>query len=677
MQGTNKWIKAVLTFGGGAALLFLLIFIHINQGNVHIPVSTVLESIFAPQDLIEHHTVRYLRMPRVVIGILAGGALAVSGVILQTVTKNPLASASTLGIHSGTYFAVVFATVFFPAALGANGLFVAMLGGLITAFLVYALSGAGSTATPVKMVLAGMVVSIMFSSFTSVIQIFYEYETSGLFLWGSGSLVQNNWSGVQFALPLVIISFIILLFMSKKLDILRLGEEVSTSLGQNVNQVKLFALLNAVFLTAVTVSVVGPIGFVGLIAPHLVKLIGYRHHGLLLPAAFLWGANVLIGADVLARIMDDSFSELPVGAVTALIGAPWLIILVVRNFRTGSGEKGAISAGRVQLPFSPKWLFPSLILVLMLAIFIGISTGNYGVEIGVTIDAMTGNSNEFMRNLIFDLRLPRILVAAVSGAGLAIAGLVLQGILRNPLADPSVIGITSGAGVGALVVLYVLSLPAFFIPIGAFIGAILAFLLIMFFSLKSNFQPSVVALLGIGVSAFGSSIIQILVVEADMGVAAALTWLSGSTYAKGWTELVQYLIIPVLITLPLLFLHMKKLDVLSLGDEAASGLGLKVKSTRFFMAMLATILAAASVATVGTIGFVGLIAPHLSRILIGPKNKQLLPLTAMTGAIFLTIADILSRTLLVPKEIPSGVLVALIGAPYFLWLMKRTNKVRR
>ncbi|MRG85642.1 iron ABC transporter permease [Salinibacillus xinjiangensis] len=677
MSGVNKWIKAVLTFGGGAALLFVLAFIHINQGNAQIPFGTVLDAILSPEDTLEHHTVRYLRLPRVAMGILAGGALAVSGAVLQTVTKNPLASASTLGIHSGTFFAVVFATVFFPAALGANGLFVAMAGGLLTAFLVYTLSGGGATSTPVKMVLAGMVVSIMFSSFTSVLQIFYEYETSGLFLWGAGSLVQNNWSGVQFALPLVVISTIALFIMSNKLDILRLSEEVSTSLGQNVNRVKLLSLLNAVFLTAVTVSVVGPIGFVGLIAPHLVKLIGYRTHALLIPATFIWGANVLVGADVLARVIDDSFSELPVGAITALIGAPWLILLVIWKHKSNADEKGAISAGRANIPIPMKFLFPSLFLLLGIAIFLGISTGNYGMEIGYTLDTLMGNTNDFMRNLILDLRLPRILVAAVSGAGLAIAGLVLQGILRNPLADPSVIGITSGAGVGALLVLYVLSLPAFFIPVGAFVGAIVAFLLIMLFSFKSNFQPSVVALLGIGISAFGSSIIQILVVEADLGVASALTWLSGSTYARGWPELLQYLLVPIVILVPLLYIQMKKLDVLSLGDDTASGLGLQVKSTRFVMAMLATILAAACVATVGTIGFIGLIAPHLARILIGPNNKQLLPLTAITGAIFLTIADILSRTLLVPKEIPSGVLVALIGAPYFLWLMKRTNTVRR
>jgi ferric hydroxamate transport system permease protein len=677
MSLSNKWIKAVLTFGGGTALLFLLVLIHINQGNVQIPISTVFESIFSPQETLEHYTVRYLRLPRVVIGILAGGALAVSGAILQTITKNPLASASTLGIHSGTFFAVVAATVFFPQALGGNGLIVAFLGGILTAGLVYILSGGGKTTTPVKMVLAGMVVSIMFSSFTSVIQIFYEYETSGLFLWGAGSLVQNNWDGVQFAIPLIIISFLILLFMSKKLDVLQLGEEVSTSLGQNVNRVKLIAIINAVFLTAVTVSIVGPIGFVGLIAPHLVKLIGYRSHALLSPAAFIWGANVLVGADVLARIIDDSFSELPVGAITALIGAPWLIILILRKQANTASENGAnISAGKASLPIPMKFLFPGLFILLIIAIVIGMSTGNYGVELGLSFSSLFGSSDDFMRDLILELRLPRILVAAVCGAALAISGLALQGILRNPLADPSVIGITSGAGVGALSALYVFSLPAMFIPIGAFLGAFLSFLAIMFLSLKSKFQPSIVALLGIGISAFGSAIIQILVVDAQLGVASALTWLSGTTYARGWEEL-YYLLIPIVIIVPVLYLHMKKLDVLSLGDDAASGLGLQVKSTRFVMAMLATLLAASAVATVGTIGFVGLIAPHLSRMLIGPNNKQLLPLTAITGAIFLTIADILSRTLLVPKEIPSGVLVALIGAPYFLWLMHRTSKVTK
>ncbi|KHE71640.1 iron ABC transporter permease, partial [Halobacillus sp. BBL2006] len=314
-------IIAALTFGGGTALLCLLTFIHINQGNVDIPFGTVVDALLNPKDTIQHHTVRILRLPRAVMGIIAGGALAVSGVILQTVTKNPLSSASTLGIHSGTYFAVVVTTIFFPFAMFANGIATAFFGGIVTFAIVYMLSGAGN-ATPVRMVLAGMIVTFLFSSLTSVLQIFYENETQGLFLWGSGTLVQNNWDGVRFSLPLVAIGLIFSFGFAKKMDTLTLGDDVATALGQNVRTVKLISILAAVLLTSVTVSIVGPIGFVGLVAPHLIKLIGYRSHIPLLIGSALWGGNVLLAADVLARIIDPSFSELPVGAITALIGSP-------------------------------------------------------------------------------------------------------------------------------------------------------------------------------------------------------------------------------------------------------------------------------------------------------------------------------------------------------------------
>ncbi|SDK05799.1 iron complex transport system permease protein [Sediminibacillus albus] len=653
-------------------LLVALLVVHINQGSVELPLHVVANALFAPEDIIEHHTVRFLRLPRAVIGILAGGALAVSGVILQTITKNPLASASTLGIHAGTYFAVVFSTIFIPAMIPGQGLIVAFAGGILTALLVYGLAG-GAAANPVKMVLAGMVVTIMFSSFTSVLQIFYENETAGLFLWGAGTLVQNDWGGVQFSLPFIIVGLCGVFFIASQLDIFRLGEDVASSLGQNVGRLRLISLLIAVFLTAVTVSVVGPIGFVGLIAPHLLKLIGFRSHYLLVAGSFIWGANVLLGADVLARIIDTSFSELPVGSITALIGAPWLIWLVLnkRNRQYGDKQTGVL-AGSVRLPFSSRLLLPILVILLAGAIFIGLTAGNYGIQIADSISAVMGNGNEFLRNMIVNLRLPRLLVAALSGALLAVSGFVFQGVLRNPLADPSVIGITSGAGVGALLVIFS-SLSAAFIPLGAFMGALAAFLVVMGLSYRAGFQPSLLALLGIGVSAFGSALIQIMVVQADMAVASALTWLSGSTYAKSWEALIDYLLWPMVILVPILYLQSKNLNVLSLGDETAKGLGLRVTRTRFEMALVASLLAAASVAAVGTISFVGLIAPHVARMFLGPGHKYLLPCSALLGAFFLVVADILSRTLLVPKEIPSGILVALMGAPYFLWLMYKSS----
>ncbi|RWZ60850.1 iron ABC transporter permease [Halobacillus fulvus] len=671
---TATWrntIRAVLTFGGGTALLCLLTFVHINQGNVTIPLPTVIEAIVNPQDILEHHTVRVLRLPRAMMGIIAGGALAVSGVILQTVTKNPLSSASTLGIHSGTYFTVVVSTIFLPSVMFGNGILTAFLGGVLTFLLVYFLSG-GSDATPVRMVLAGMIVTFLFSALTSVLQIFYENETQGLFLWGSGTLVQNNWDGVQFSLPLVAVGLLVTLAFSGRLDTLTLGEEVATALGQNVRRVKVITVIAAVLLTSVTVSIVGPIGFVGLVAPHIVKLIGYRSHLLLLIGSFLWGANVLLMADVLARIVDPSFSELPVGAITALIGSPWLIWLVLRMKRDSAvQDSGAIMAGKRAANLSLWKIGPIMVTLILVTIFVSMASGNYGFEPLVAIDALFGQSNEFIRNFILNLRLPRALVALFSGAVLAVSGLIFQGVLRNPLADPSVIGITSGAGVGALMTMYLFSVSAVWIPVGAMIGALVFFAIVMILGAKAEFQPTVLALLGIGISAFGSALIQIMVVQSQLGVASALTWLSGTTYARGWDELLQYLIWPVLLLIPVLAFYIKTLDVLSLGDDTAKGLGLRVRSVRFQMALIATLLAASSVAAVGSIGFVGLIAPHLSRLLVGNVNQKLLPVTMLVGGLLLVVADLFSRTLLAPNEIPSGIIVALIGAPYFLWLMKK------
>ncbi|QGH34148.1 iron chelate uptake ABC transporter family permease subunit [Gracilibacillus salitolerans] len=666
--------RTVLTFGGGTVLLLLLLFIHMNQGSVSIAPSTIFNAIFMPEDQLEHHTVRYLRMPRAIIGILAGGALAVSGVLLQTITKNPLASASTLGIHSGSYFAVVFASVFISAASGWSGLLVAFLGGMITAVLVYTLAGVAN-ANPVKMVLAGMVITMMFSAFTSLLQIFFENETAGLFLWGSGTLVQNNWEGVQFSLPFITIGLIGSLLIAKSLDLFQLGEEVATGLGQKVQRTRIITVLLAVFLASVTVSVVGPIGFVGLIAPHLIKLLGFQKHYVVILGSFLWGAVVLLGADVLARVLDPTFSELPVGAITAFIGAPWLIWLIMnkQNKKYGSKDTG-ILAGSINSLAMQKWIIPILSVFAISIVFVGISTGNNGIQLVQTFQAIFLNNDEFTKNMALDLRLPRLLVAATSGVLLAISGYIFQGVLRNPLADPSVIGITSGAGVGALTFLYIGSISAVWVPLGAFIGALIAFLVVMLLAYRAEFQPALLALLGIGISAFGSAVIQIIVVRSDMAVASALTWLSGTTYAKTWTELTYYLVGPLIILVPIVYLVSDRIHTLALGDDTAKGLGLSVLKTRFYLALLASVVAAASVATVGTIGFVGLIAPHVARLLLGPAHKHLFFTTALLGGVILMVADVLSRTLLVPKEIPSGIIVAIIGAPYFLWLMNRSNK---
>ncbi|WP_158734956.1 iron ABC transporter permease [Alteribacillus sp. YIM 98480] len=676
MKSLSHKQKAVLIFGGGTALLLFLITFHLLQSSREMPFHIVWEAVWNKEDSLQHNIVQSIYLPRIVIGIIAGAALAAAGVIFQTLTKNPLASPSTLGVHSGAYFFLVAGTIFGPSWLGANGFLLALAGGTFAAMLVFLLAG-GHTATPVRMALAGMVLTLMFTSFTSTLQIFFEYETAGLFLWGNGTLVQQDWNGVTFSLPWVAFLLIVVLWIGKKMDLLLLGEDQAKTLGEKVRVVQVLMFFSAVGLTALVVSVVGPIAFIGLIAPHLIKLAGYQLHGMLIPASMLWGANILIGADVLGRYLDPSLTELPVGSITALIGAPWLIWLILKNRNSfiGSGNKESLSPGSLSFKLPYSWVIIGSLLLLCIAFFSGLAGGGNGFEFVSTWNALFTDESSGQKFIIFDLRLGRVLAAMFAGILLALSGLLFQGILRNPLADPSIIGVTHGAGVGALTVMFLLSgFSAAWIPAGAIAGSFITVGIVLFFSWKTQFQPAVLALMGIGVSAVGGAVTQILITRSNMNAASALTWLSGSTYASGFSELQQFLIWPVVILIPLSAVLMNKLNILSLGDQTAIGLGVQTITVRWFAALLATFSASMAVAAVGTIGFIGLVAPHLARLLIGHDHRKILPVSLMLGAALLVIADTAGRMVLAPKEIPSGLVAAVIGAPFFLWLMNKTSK---
>lgn len=260
-----------------------------------------MDALLHPQDTLTHNLILGLRLPRAVMGVIAGAALAVSGVLLQTVTRNPLASASTLGINAGAYFIVVLCAVFFPAIKANTPLLATLVGASGAAAMAFLLAG-GRKNTPVRMALSGMIVSLVLASFKSALQLLYENETLSLFVWGSGSLTQNDWDGVQYSWPWVLIGLISVIFFSRTLDLLELGEETAKSLGQSVNRVRMGAIAAAVLLAGNTVSVVGPIGFIGLIAPHLVRLIGFKRHRVLLLANALRVAVILTGANTLARM---------------------------------------------------------------------------------------------------------------------------------------------------------------------------------------------------------------------------------------------------------------------------------------------------------------------------------------------------------------------------------------
>ncbi|KWX74465.1 iron ABC transporter permease [Paenibacillus jilunlii] len=660
-------------FGGGLAALFVVSLLSLCFGEAKIPAAAVWNGLLHRQDVMEHNLLWDIRMPRTMIGILAGAALAAAGALLQTITKNPLASSDTLGINAGAYFMVVLGMVAYPAMQQQFPLVLAAAGGLLAALAAYVLGG-GRKATPVRLALSGMIVSMVLGAFTSALHIFFQTETQNLFLWGSGSLIQLDWSGVQYAWPFVIVLLGISLLGGRQFDALELDESTARSLGQRVGLTRAAGLGISVLMAAIVVSVVGPIGFVGLVAPHLVRLSGIRKHRLLIPASALWGALLITLADTLARMVRSNLGEMPVGAVMAIIGAPWLIWLVLTRMKnisgSGAGQSSmSVGGAALRMRFAPTAIFMTVLL--MGIILVSMSLGGTRIPVSDLLESLAGGGDGAY-SVLLNLRLPRTLVAACGGIALAISGVLIQSAVRNPLADASIIGVTSGAGFGALAVLVVWpGLPVFALPAAAIVGGVIAAAFVFTLAWRRALNPSVLILLGIAVSAIGSAGIQAMIVKASLWNSTAFIWLTGSTYGRSWEQFYS-LFVFLLVLLPVAYYLGRRFDLLAFGDESSTGFGLPVRGTRLWAMIIGVLLAAGAVASVGTIGFLGLMAPHAVRMMIGHHTRRSIILSGLLGGLLLVIADTVGRTVMAPTEIPSGLIIMLLGAPYFLFLMYRS-----
>lgn len=279
--------------------------------------------------------------------------------------------------------------------------------------------------------------------------------------------------------------------------------------------------------------------------------------------------------------------------------------------------------------------------------------------------------------IIWNIRLPRVLLAFCIGASLALAGAAFQGLLRNPLADPYTIGVSSGASLGAVLVLFfqvsIVGLGSFTLPVVAIIfGLISLFIVFGLVRLSSkSLAIETIILAGIIVSAFIGSIVSLIISLSDReSMTQIIYWLYGSVGMRGWSHI--QLILPfMLIGSFILIYHYRELNALALGEDAADHIGVDVKRGKTFVLIGASLLTGAAVAVSGSIGFVGLVIPHLIRLVTGPNHRHVLPLSMLVGGAFLILADLMARTIIAPKELPIGVITALIGAPVFALLLIR------
>ncbi len=317
------------------------------------------------------------------------------------------------------------------------------------------------------------------------------------------------------------------------------------------------------------------------------------------------------------------------------------------------------------------------LLATLSAMVVNIGVGEYPIPPIDVLRTVLGlpTGNEDYSFVVNTLRLPRMLVAALVGLALGVSGAILQGLTRNPLAEPGILGISAGAGLVAVVMIVVVrDAPAGAVSAAAFAGALVVAGLIYLLAWRGGDSPLRLVLVGIGLGAICTAVTTLLVTYGNIyDVQRAMVWLTGSVYGRSWSEL--WALLPwVAVFAPGAWLLARDLNALSLGEDVARGLGSPVARRRGLLLMASVALAAASVAAAGTIGFVGLIAPHIGRRLVGPDHIGLLPTAGVLGALIVVAADLVGRTILAPTELPAGLVTAAIGAPFFialLWSQRR------
>lgn len=322
----------------------------------------------------------------------------------------------------------------------------------------------------------------------------------------------------------------------------------------------------------------------------------------------------------------------------------------------------------------------ALVLALLAGVAFGAVPISPGDVVGAVSRALAGHGSTLADAVVVDLRLPRVLLTALVGASLALAGVLYQALFKNPLADPYILGVSSGAGLGATLALAVFGTSylarAAGVPLGAFAGAALAMLVVVrLASRRGRMDPTSLLLAGIAISYILSALTSFVLLFNRESMTSVVYWMMGSLGSRSW-EHVGILAVMFSLGAVIPVLYHRELDLMLLGDERAGQLGVSVERFKLLALGSASLVVAGAVSVSGLIGFVGLMTPHMVRLVLGPRHRLLLPASVLTGAIVLVLADLIARVVLAPVEIPVGIITALAGGPFFIWLLIRKERAR-
>ncbi len=660
-----------------ALLVAGLALVDVTQGTAAVGGAEVWKALTGRADPTDASVVIASRLPRAVAGLLVGAALGMAGSALQAVSRNVIASPDTLAVNAGSYLALGLAAVTGVSLplFATSG--VAFAGGLAAAAVVLGLSGLG--AGTVRLVLAGSALTLGLTAVTEGLLLLFPKETEGLYQWNQGSISQNGFDGVLQMAPVALAALAGLILLARRVDALALGDDAARGLGVPVRSTRVTAVVLAALLSAAAVTLAGPIGFVGLCAPALVRGLARRAQRLHrsrvgLPVAGLTGAALVLGSDVLLRavIPADVAVAVPTGIVTSLVGAVFLIAMAVRVKDTA----GATPVEKLRIRSRTVFLVTTGVLVVLVVgvVVASVLLGDSKLLLGDVVNWVQGRAGRTV-TFVLDTRVPRVVAALLAGAALALSGTLVQAVTRNPLAEPGILGVSHGAALGAVLLVTTVPLADSWSVAGAaFAGAAVSSVLVFGLAARGGFQQNRLVLVGFGAATASAALISLLIVLTDpFNAAKALTWLSGSTYGRTFPDAVPLAVV-LTAGLVVAVLRRAELDLVSLDEDTPRLLGLDLGRGRLGFLVLSVLLSATAVAAAGTIGFVGLVAPHAARALVGRRHARVVPVAVLLGGVLVCTADLVGRTVIAPAQLGAGMMTAVIGTPYFLHLLVRSRR---
>ncbi|HGM6823899.1 TPA: Fe(3+)-hydroxamate ABC transporter permease FhuB [Serratia marcescens] len=604
----------------------------------------------------------YSLLPRLTVSLLAGAGLGLVGVLFQQVLRNPLAEPSTLGVAAGAQLGLTIATLWVLPGGEFTRQLAAMVGAIVVGGLVFGVAW-GKRMSPVTLILAGLVLGLYCGAVNSLLALFHYDQLQGMFLWGTGALNQQDWSAVQFILPRLLVAGALAALLLRPLTLLGLDDGVARNLGLGLSMARFCTLGLAIIFSAMLVSAVGVIGFIGLFAPLMAKMLGARRLAHRMMLAPLLGALLLWLTDQVMLGVTQVWREIPTGAATALFGAPLLLWLLPRLRSAATpppmnlGDKVPAERGNL-----PAWILVGglvLLIGLTLALMLGKNAGGWHWSLGAELDSL------------LPWRWPRVLSALAAGMMLAVAGTLIQKLTGNPMASPEVLGISSGAAFGVVMMLFMVPGDAFvwLLPAGS-LGAAATLLIIMIAAGRGGFSTERMLLAGIALSTAFTTVIFLLLASGDPRMGGLLTWLSGSTYSVEPAQALRTALVAagLMVLAPLC---RRWLTILPLGGATARSVGIALTPARLTILLLAAVLTAMATLTVGPLSFVGLMAPHMARMLGFRRALPQMVIAALLGGLLMVFADWCGRMLLFPYQIPAGLLATFIGAPYFVYLLRK------